>query len=149
MGTIHTTWSVRLDDAVTPGDLASDGSIGDDAVRGWIDRAVHAYVDQCHILEATRARDGLVVRVTGEAPVRASRLAAAPQVLVTATATEVFPDRFVVAVRVRPVGGDDDHPLDVSRSVELVDPGTVQPQELGTEIRDELIALSHAARHYN
>lgn len=149
MGTIHTTWSVRLDLPVGAGDLASDGSIGDDAVWGWVDRAVHAYLEQCRILQATRARDRLEVRVDAAPPERPARLAAAPHVLVTATATEVFPTSFVVAVRVRPVGGGDDHPLDVSRSVELLDPETAQPRELGVEIRDELIALAHAARHYN
>ncbi len=148
MGTIHTTWSVGADHAVTPGDLAPDGSITDNAVGRWVDRAVHAYLDQCRILETTRARDGLELRVDAGPAARPAHLAAAPHVLVTATATEVFPTSFVVAVRVRPVGGEDDHPRDAARSVTLVDE-TGHPRALGTGIRDELIALAHAARHFN
>ena len=69
--------------------------------------------------------------------------------MVTATATEVLPTSFVVAVRVRPRWGDDDHPLDVRCSVRLEDPTTGDAQQIGDQIRDELIALEHAARHYN
>jgi hypothetical protein len=31
----------------------------------------------------------------------------------------------------------------------LVDPAAGEPRELGDEVRDELIALEHAAEHYN
>jgi hypothetical protein len=39
--------------------------------------------------------------------------------------------------------------VDVTCIVRLVDPTTGEPRELGAEVRDELIALEHAAEHYN
>lgn len=145
---MHTPWSVRQDHPVTADHLGADGSIRDDATRDWVALAVAAYLEQCAVLERTRAHSGFVLASTETRHV-VVRLAAAPAVLVTATATEVFPTSFEVAVRVRPVGGEDDHPLDVTCAVQLEDPATGDAQPLGDEIRDELIALAHAARHYN
>jgi hypothetical protein len=144
---IHTTWSVRQDHPVTADDLTPDGAISDDAIREWIARALAAYLEQCPVLEQHRARSGLQVTTT-ESRSAETRLAPAPEMMVTATATEIFPTSFVVAVRVRPIAGNDDQPLDVTCSVQLEDPTTGAAQPLGEDIRDELIALAHAARHY-
>jgi hypothetical protein len=54
----------------------------------------------------------------------------------------------VLAVRVRTLGAED-RVVNGSQRVELVDPVSGAAQELGTAIRDELIAIEHAARHFN
>jgi hypothetical protein len=145
---IHTQWSVRQDHPVTAEDLDADGSIRADATRRWVAGALAAYLGQCPALEQHRARSGLQLTSTESGP-DDLRLPSAPDVMVTATATEVFPASFVVAVRVRPVGGDNDDPLDVTCAVRLEDPTTGEAQPLDDDIRAELIALAHAARHYS
>ena len=77
------------------------------------------------------------------------QLGGAPTVVVTATATEVLPEAFVVAVRIRPLAADSDDPLDLACEIRLEDPVTGAAQDIGRDIRDELIALEHGARHYN
>jgi hypothetical protein len=54
-----------------------------------------------------------------------------------------------VAVRLRPLDGDRDTPVNAACVVRLVDPASGEPRELGDEVRDELIALEHAAEHVN
>jgi hypothetical protein len=148
MGTIHTTWSVRRDHRVAATDRDSEGRIRDDAVTRWVADALDAFLDQCAVLDRLRVSEALERREQTRWLSSPADLDAAPNVLVTATATEVFPTSFVVAVRVRPVSGQDDHPLDARSSVELVDESGT-PKALGDAVRDELIALAHAARHYN
>ena len=55
----------------------------------------------------------------------------------------------VVAVRRRPLGGERDLAVDVWCDVQLEDPATGEPGELDFAVRDELISIGHAARHYN
>ncbi len=148
MGTIHTTWSVRRDHRVTPADLGPDGRVRDAAVDRWVTDALGDFLEQCHELERLRLSRGLERREHVRPAANAPCLPTAPTVMVTATATEVFPESFLVAVRVRPVGGDDDRPLDARASVELVDPRRGEAQELGDAVRDELIALARVAGHY-
>jgi acyl-CoA thioesterase FadM len=66
-----------------------------------------------------------------------------------AAARSAYLRRCVALRRVREGSGDRDGAVDVSCIVRLVDPSTGEPRELGTEVRDELIALEHAAEHYN
>jgi acyl-CoA thioesterase FadM len=70
-------------------------------------------------------------------------------VIVTASTTEVRPSSFTIAVRIRPLGGDHDVAANVSCVVHLEDRATGNAYELGKDIRDELIALEHSARHFN
>jgi hypothetical protein len=62
--------------------------------------------------------------------------------VVTATAAELRPTSFTISVRLRPIDGDQEVPRNAAWVVSL-------PAELGTDIRDELIALEHAAQHFN
>jgi hypothetical protein len=60
-----------------------------------------------------------------------------------------FVSRWVVAsVRVRPTGGTRDVAVNVSCEVTLENRAG-NAVELGAEIRDELIALEHAASRFN
>lgn len=69
--------------------------------------------------------------------------------MVTIGTTEIFATSFVVALRLRPIYGDSDDPLDITRVVQLVDPIDGGARAITEAIRDELIALEHAARHFN
>jgi hypothetical protein len=70
-------------------------------------------------------------------------------VVVSAGATEVRPSSFTVAVRMRSMGDDGDGGvLNVACEISLEDQAG-DAHEIGAHVRDELIALAHAARHFN
>ena len=58
------------------------------------------------------------------------------------------PTSATIALRIRSSGGDDDRALNVRCEVRAHD-ATGAPYELTDDVRDELIALEHAARHFN
>jgi acyl-CoA thioesterase FadM len=142
MGGIISKWLVLHEYPVT-------GTVGDDVVERWVDAARQAYLDQCPVLHETVRAAGLVVRHrTGAVPPGAA-LGHPAEVVVTATASEVRPSSFTISVRLRPIGGDRELPVSASCVVRLEDEATGEARELGTAVRDELIALEHSARHYN
>lgn len=149
MSSITTRWSVRQEHRVTPDDLDAEGLITDEAVARWVALARSAYLEQCPVLEDTRTRFGLDVRDHVGPHPGGARLGLSPTVIVSATATEVRPTSFVISVRLRPVGGDREDPLNVTCVIRLQDPATGEARDIGDEIRDELIAHEHAARHFN
>ncbi len=143
-----TRWSVLHEHAVAPDDLGTDGDVTDAAVARWITAACDAYLEQCTALRARADREGLDLR--GEdGPVPAGvDLGRPTTVVVSASATEVFPDSFVLGVRLRPLEGTGPQAVNVARTIRVVDPaGAVR--DIDSEIRDELIALEHGARHFN
>jgi hypothetical protein len=148
MSSFMTRWSVLHEHEVAPADRDDEGAIRDAVVARWVDAACSAYLDQCPTLPArtgtgaTRLREELVRVPSG------ATLGRPAAVVVSATATEVLPTAFVLAVRIRPVGGDDGATGNVRCVVRIEDgSGTALPIE--TAVRDELIALEHAARHFN
>jgi len=142
-----TKWSVRHEHDVAVADLDANGALRADVVARWIDAACHAYLDQCAALQRTRARDGLTLRVGQTAVPARAFPPQATSLVVTATATELYPASFTISVRLR--AGGDTRPVNVTCDVCLDDPRTHVASELGTDIRDEVIALEHAARHFN
>jgi acyl-CoA thioesterase FadM len=142
-------WPVLQEHRVTAGDLDADGVVRDERVAQWVAAACSAYPRRCAALWRVREESGLELqdRVAPLPPGAALGRPAA--VVVTAGVREVWPSSFAIAVRLRPVDGDRDGAVDVSCIVRLVDPSTGEPRELGVEVRDELIALEHAAEHYN
>jgi hypothetical protein len=144
---ITTRWVVAEEHDVTPADRTEDGAIAPTAIAAWTGAACRAYLDGCPVLEAARAGAGLELVVT-PAPV-AGALLPAPRIVVTASATEVLPRAFVLATRLRTLGGDDDQVVNATHEVRLVDPASGEATELGRDIRDELIAHEHEARHFN
>ena len=69
--------------------------------------------------------------------------------LVGAGVTELFPDSFTMAFRMRTFGSEDDAVFNLSCAVSLELLETGAPYRLGDAVRDELIALEHGARHTN
>ena len=144
-----TKWSVTQHHRIRPDDLRDDGRVSDAAVQRWIAIARSAYLAQCKVLETMRVRHGLKLRDRSTVQPGGAALAPASGVVVTASATEVLPSSFVISVRLRPVGGESDDPVNATCVIRLEDPTTGEAHEIGNDVRDELIALEHAARHFN
>ena len=150
MSGIVTKWVVEEGHQITTDDLTGDGLVREQTLLDWIGRARSQYLDRCPLLRERAEQPGVTLRLGEPAGVRAAGLGRQPeQVIVTASAKEIHPTSFTIAVRLRPIGGDSDRPLNVTCSVHLDDVATGAALELGRDIRDELIALEHAAQHYN
>ena len=132
---------------VGPSDLDSDGVVRADAVDRWLAETRDAYLEKCIVLRELRERSGSELRARiHEAPAPA-RFGRPTAVIVGAGATEIRPTSFTIAFRLRPTDGGGDDVINAACEVSLEDPETGEPVELGNDIRDELIALEHAAAH--
>lgn len=149
MSGMMTKWSIAQDRTVTDGDLGRDGYLTEDALARWIDGAIDAYLNQCVRVRQAAAEQGLVINQRLSRRPRTSLLGRPYEVLVTASATEVRPEEFVISVRLRPMGTDVDLPVNVTCRISLEHPRTGEPIELGTAIRDELINLEHNAQYFS
>lgn len=148
-GAFVSRWPVLEEHPVSAGDLDAGGVVGDDSVARWVAAARSAYLDRCAALRRLLERSGLELAVqTASLPPGAS-LGRPAAVVVSAGVREVWPSSFAIAVRLRPVGGDREVAVNATCVLRLVDPASGEPRELGDEVRDELIALEHAAEHFN
>ena len=149
MSSVVSKWVVLQHHAVAAGDRDAVGVLRDDVVARWIDDARGAYLECCPVLRETSERTGCALRYEVDELPSGRLFGAATTVNVSAGATEVFPTSFTLAFRLRGFGSDDDTACNVTCAVSLQDPATGVPHELGDAVRDELIALAHAARHFN
>lgn len=143
-------WSIASEHRVDAADLDGGDAASNRFRDGLIESAVRAYLAQCTALDEQRRQAGAELRVGAGGPRAALRLQGASVVTVLASTVEVMITSFIVAVRIRPSGGEAEgggEPLDVRCAVGLVDAGTGEPLLLDRAIRDQLIALEHAARH--
>jgi hypothetical protein len=140
-----TRWSIGQDHTVTEAERDGDGYVTAQVLERWLAGAVEAYLAQCEHLHRL-AEGHTLVRRPGRQP-RTSLLGRPAEVLVTASATEVRPTEFFVSVRVRPFGGDEDLPLNVTCRVSIEDSRNGEPMELGTAVRDELVAIEREAEY--
>jgi hypothetical protein len=143
-------WSVVAEHQVDAADMDAGDAASDRFRDGLIDSAVRGYLAQCAALDEQRRQAGAELRVGAGGPRGALRLRGASTVMVLASTVEVMTTSFIVAVRIRPSGGEAEgggEPLDVRCAVGLVDAATGGPLVLDRAIRDELIALEHAAGH--
>jgi hypothetical protein len=143
-----TKWLVALEYPVTEAELDADGAVSDATVERWVDAARTAYLEQCPRLHRLRAEVGLELRHDPRVRPPGALLGRPAGVFVTATATEVRPAEFTISVRLRPGGGEREAPVNASDVIRLAR-ADGRAHELGTEVRDELIALEHSATHYN
>ena len=145
---IVSKWVVVHRHKVGTDDLDAGGEVRDDVVARWVDEACAEYLALCHVLAGAAKPEGLVVRSrVGRLP-PGSQLGRPATVDVSASAREVRPSSFTIAVRLR-AGGENDVLMNASCVVSIEDPDTGAARELGDEVRDELIALEHAAAHFN
>jgi acyl-CoA thioesterase FadM len=142
-------WPVLLEQPVSADDLDADGAVRDDSVSRWVDAASADYLGRCALLQRVVRESGLELRapITHRPP--GASLGRPSSVVVSAGATEIRPDSFSIAVRLRPAGGDHEEARDATCLVRLHDPAGGDPHPITDALRDELIALEQAARHYN
>jgi acyl-CoA thioesterase FadM len=143
-------WPVLQMHTVTAADLDAGGDVSDESLERWVSAACSEYLDRCAMLESVRERSGLrLVRRTAQLPIGA-RLGCPEMVVVTASAPEVGPSSFTVAIRLRPRGGDGaGRTVDTACLVRLEDPATGEVAQLGKAVSNELIAIERSARHHN
>ena len=149
MSSFVSRWVVMHRHSVTAADLDAHGMVRDDVLSRWIAEARDTYLERCAVFGELAARTGRVVRSDDRAIPSGADLGGSTSVAVSAGAMEVHPTSFTMAFRVRSYGSADDVVLNATSVISLVDPGTGKPCELGDAVRDELIALEHAARHTN
>jgi acyl-CoA thioesterase FadM len=149
MSSVVSKWVVLESHAVAPDDLDAEGVLRDDAVARWIDDARRAYLDCCAVLRAAGERAGLAINCEMAELPTGAQFGAPETVNVSAGATEVWPDSFRIAFRIRSFGSMGDMAFNTSCTVSLEDPATGERAEIGDDVRDELIALAHNARHFN
>lgn len=149
MSGIMTKWLVLQEHQVTVDELGADGTVPDELVERWVTAARLAYLDHCQALRQEQERSGLMLGHRPRAMPSGALLGRPSSVVVTATASEVRPSSFTISVRLRPVDGDREAPVNASCVIRLEDGQTGEVRELGKAVRDELIALEHSARHYN
>jgi acyl-CoA thioesterase FadM len=149
-GAFVSRWPVLEEHPVAAGDLDAGGAVRDDSVARWVAAARSAYLDRCAALRRRQQATGLELQVESASLPPGASLGRRPAaVAVSAGVREVWPSSFAIAVRLRPDGGDRDVAVNGSVVMRLVDPASGEPRELGDEVRDELIALEHAAEHFN
>jgi acyl-CoA thioesterase FadM len=146
---IVSKWVVLREHTVSADDVDADGDVCDEVVARWVEEASTAYLDRCRVLRELQGRDGLRLRSRVGAFPPGARLGRPAAVAVSAGAREVRRGSFTIAVRLRSSGGSEDVAVNTACVVSLEDPVTGEARELGDEIRDELIALEHAAAHFN
>jgi acyl-CoA thioesterase FadM len=149
MSSFVSKWVVLQRHAVGADDLDAAGVIRDDVVSRWIDDARLAYLECCPVLHETAEQAGCVVRSEVRSVPPGAELGAPASINVSAGATEIWPTEFAVEVRLRTLGSADDVACSASCTVSIVDPRSGDARELGDAVRDELIALAHAAQHFN
>jgi len=133
---IATRWPVVVSATVQAGDTAPDGHLTDAGAARLAGVARAAYLDQCTAVTAAE--------VTIQSTAAAIRpVTVGTDVTVSAAVTEIYPDSFVMATRIRPASGDDG--AAVAADVWL----RLSSGQVTTELRDELIALAHAASHFH
>lgn len=140
-------WVEVREFTVTPGDLAAGGRVRPEAIDRWLAEARTAYLEHCVVLRELRERSGLALRAHFDQPPAPERFGFPTSIIIGVGATEIHPTSFTMAYRVRAIDADGDTAINATCEVSLEDPETGEACELGDDIRDELIALEHAASH--
>ena len=149
MSGILSRWLVLHEHQVAPADLDAQGALLDAAVEAWIAGALDSYLARCVLIQEIIATTGVEIARLFRAVPAGSVFGAPTRVVVSATATEVHPEAFTIAVRIRPLDGDRDSPTDMSAVIRLQHATTGEVHAIVDDIRDELIALEHSAQHFN
>ena len=129
-------WPVLVTLPVADVDRDADGRLSDAAVERLFARARAAYFERCACVDAAALElQKTKVQLGGSPP-------GADGVTVAVNVVEVFPDRFTMMARLRPVGPADDDGIAATAWCSLA-PGGEVPRAM----RDEFIALAHGAAY--
>ena len=130
---IVTRWPIRLTLALDPTDRDEEGQLTDAGISRLFGVARAAYFARCTTFDGAAGEIGPLSVERREARATGAR------VTISAGVTEVFPDSFTMAARIRPAEGGGvaaDARCSVSIATGVTD-----------ATRDELIALAHGASH--
>lgn len=133
-------WPVLLDLPVGAADVDDDGLLTDAACERLFAAGREAYFalsstvdgDEVTVLESSPPRR--------RAPIGIDVDGSSVSVSISVSVTELFPDRFVMEARVRPSEGDA-----IAADLRCV----VTGGEVTDAVRDDLIAIAHAAAHWH
>jgi hypothetical protein len=125
-------WPVLLSLPVGATDRDEDGRLTDAGVERLFAQARAAYFEQCRTVDASALK---IVSCT----VQRGRAEVGDGASVSVNVVEVFPDRFTMTAMLRPDAGGDI----AATAFCSLSPGGI----VSTAMRDEFIALAHAARY--
>ena len=134
---------------MTPEDLDPPGVVSEEAIERWLEDARLAYIARCRALVKAAGAPTVELRFRSERRLNAALLGRPAHVTVSASATEVRDSSFTLAVRIRAVGEQDAGLAGSATVVWLEDVSTGKPRSLGKDVRDELLELERAAKHFN
>jgi hypothetical protein len=135
VSSIVTRWPVLVSLPVAAEDRDADGRLTVACVERFFADARRVYVGACRTLDGRELTVSDVAVALGPAAVEVGEAS------VSVSVVEVFDDRFTMHARVRPAEGDG---IAAEARADVL-PGGVVTREL----RDELIAHAHGARHYH
>ena len=139
---IFTRWPVVVSVAVTPADRDADGRLTETAIERLFTEGRAAYFDECSTIDGSTVD----VRQTKVQPGRAA--VRDDGVTVAVAVVEVFPDSFTMTARVRPDGPSDS--TGAGEGIAATAWCSVSPGgAVSNAMRDELIAMAHAAKHFH
>jgi hypothetical protein len=133
-------WPVVLRLPVEDGDRDADGRLTDGAIARMFAATRAAYFERCHTVAGSQ------VTLRDLTTTRASAAVDDDGVTVSVSVVEVFPDRFTMNARVRPVGPAEGDGV-AGTAWCSVSPGG--GGEVTDAMRDELIALAHGATQFH
>lgn len=125
-------WPVLVSLPVGAEDRDEDGLLTEPAIERLFAHARRAYFDRCATVEETTLK-------LRESSVHRGTAAAGDRVTVSVSVTEVYPDRFTMRAMLRPWATDGT----AATARCSLSPGG----EVSTHMRDEFIALAHAATY--
>jgi hypothetical protein len=149
MSGVLTRWPVVQRHDLVENDFDDAGAVRPEVVDRLITAARCAYLELCAVVQELRAREQLEFAWQAEELARAVLSGRPESLIVSASVPEFRPSSFTVLVRVRPIGSDDEQPVNSRRAVRLEDPVTHEARKLGNGVRAELIELEQGAQYFN
>ena len=141
-------WVVAQRHDIAAADLDEAGVVRGEVLERWVADVCAAYLDECTVLCDSASTTGRTIRLSVASVPEAALPGEPESVVASAGANEFRPTSFTVAIRVRSGGGSDDRVVNLRAEVAVVTEAGDETV-LGDDVRDQLIALEHSARHTN
>ena len=133
MSGIATKWSVLQQQTAALDDLDANGAVRTEVIAGGSTTRAMRTSRSARSWMRCEARDDLELRCRPDELSVGRRCPAVPtSLVVTATATEIWPDAFAVSVRIRPLDGPSERPLNVVLSPSDLQDATGRRRSWGT-----------------
>jgi acyl-CoA thioesterase FadM len=127
-------WPVVIPVSVGAGDRGEDGVLTEAAIMKMFEQARAVYLDGCGTVHASDVE-------IAQAAVQRGPAAASDEITISVSVVEVYDDHFTMNARLR---SDDGGEIAGAARCSLTTGSPVT-----REMRDEFIAIAHAAQHYH